>query len=869
MIQARRYLTCAGRPTWDVVALCLAQATALLFFLGKPPMLSADDAARFFADGAVHEIRIGFADEGWYDTLYDSHANDPEDPYFPASFEADGVVIPGIGVRFKGNSSFEHSNVKKSFKLDFDAYDSEAHFLGMVKLNLNNGFRDPSMLREKLFLDFASRFIPAPRVAFVRLLVNGKYWGLFSAVEQVDDAFVRSRWGENEDGNLFKAQAGDDDREGWSDLTYLGDDPAAYKKYYQLKTNEVADDYSHLIELTRILANSPPTTFQRKLGSVLDVRGTLYALALNNVFVNLDSYSGSAHNYYLYDRDDTGAFTYIPWDTGLAFGRFLMTVASGEDPLKIGPFWLPTYYDPGGQPATPSRPLMERLWANSTYRNEYLCAMREILEGGFDKVTMSRRIAQLARLIRDDVKADPNRMYTDAQFELSLTIGFADGSEPVYGLVSFVELRAAALKASLQTLAPTCPDAPSDLIGLLRINEIMADNVKTLEDPDDPSDYPDWIEVHNSGAKAVDLRGLYFSDDLIAPTKHRISASVVVPPKGFTILLADNDAEQGRRHLGFRLDDDGDSVCLVADDGHTLIDSTSFGQQAPDFARGRVPDGSGSWFLLTAATPNASNASSAKSPPVFAGVNHSPAHPAAGQHVTITARIASERAVKKASLLYRTKVGAFSSAPMSSGGDGKWTAIVRAVKNGTKVEYYLTATDSAGRSATSPADAPSTLHTYTTGSSSPKIRINEVMAENDTTIQDPDGGGFPDWIEIYNPGPEPVELDGMHLSDDATDPARYRIPANVVVPARGFVLFWADNDPDQGGTHTNFKLGATGEKILLVDTDGTTVVDMVSCPTVAADVSYGRTKDGAATWTLFTKATPGTSNGGSSVGEDR
>lgn len=874
MIPAPHALKPVDRSAWNALVPSFVSAAVLILLSMAPPLLLADDAAPFFADGVVREIRIAFTSQGWYDTLYNSHANDPEDPYFPASFEADGVVIPQIGVRFKGNSSFKDSNVKKSFKLDFDAYDGDASFFGMIKLNLNNGFRDPTMLREKLFLDFAARFVPAPRVTFVRLLVNGTYWGLYSAVEQVDGAFVQNRFGDDEDGNLFKAQASEDGgnppREGWSDLTYLGSDPADYKKYYQLKTNEVADDYTQLIDLTKVLNNSAPSSFPKKLVPVLDVRGALYALALNNVFVNLDSYNGSAHNYYIYDRDDTGTFVYIPWDTGLSFGRFLMTISRDEDPLQIGPFWLPTLSDPGGQPVAVSRPLMERLWANSTYRNDYLCAIRELLESGFDKATMSRRITQLAKVIRADFKADPNKMYSDAQFEESLTTDIPDEREPIYGLVSFVERRAAALRAHLETLSPTCSNAASDLLGVLRINEVMADNVKAMVDPDDPSDYPDWVELYNSGSKSVGLKGLYLSDDVIAPTKHRISASVVIPPKGFIVLLADNDADEGRRHLGFRLAGDGDSVSVVAADGHTFLDSTSFGQQAPDVARGRSPDGTGTWSLLDPATPNASNSSSTKSPPVFVAVSHSPAHPATGQKVTVTATIAAERAVKKTSLLYRrTKGGSFTIVSMSSRGDGKWTAIMPAVKNGTKVEYYLTVNDSAGRTATSPEGAPSILYSYTVGSSSPKIWINEVMAENDSTIQDPDGAGFPDWIEIYNPSTDAVAIGGMHLSDDATDPARYRIPADVVLPAHGFVLFWADNDPDQGSTHTNFKLSASGESVLLVDTDGTTVIDSVSYPALDADASYGRTKDGATTWTTFTRATPGTSNRGSSGKEDR
>ncbi len=68
-------------------------------------------------------------------------------------------------MRFKGNSSFSANGVKKSFKIDFDEYDEDNNalvFYDLKKLNLNNGFNDPTMLREKLFYDFASSFVAAP-----------------------------------------------------------------------------------------------------------------------------------------------------------------------------------------------------------------------------------------------------------------------------------------------------------------------------------------------------------------------------------------------------------------------------------------------------------------------------------------------------------------------------------------------------------------------------------------------------------------------------------------------------------------------------------------------------------------------------------
>ena len=170
----------------------------------------ADEADSFFDDSYVHEIRIYFTDSDWYSTLYDSHDTDPDDPYFSTRFEYDGIVLDPVGVRFKGNSSFNISGVKKSFKFDFNEYNDDTRFMGLKKLNLNNGYKDPTMMRSKLFFDFASQYVPACRAVHTRLYVNDELWGLYTAVEQVDKTFCQDRFGSDEDGNLFKGAGSDD-----------------------------------------------------------------------------------------------------------------------------------------------------------------------------------------------------------------------------------------------------------------------------------------------------------------------------------------------------------------------------------------------------------------------------------------------------------------------------------------------------------------------------------------------------------------------------------------------------------------------------------------------------------------------------------
>ena len=143
------------------------------------------------------------------------------------------------------------------------------------------------------------------------------------------------------------------------------------------------------------------------------------------------------------------------------------------------------------------------------------------------------------------------------------------------------------------------------------------------------------------------------------------------------------------------------------------------------------------------------------------------------------------------------------------------------------------------------------------------LYINEFMAENDTTIEDPDGaGGYPDWIELYNAGDSSIDLGGMYLTDNLSNPAKWRVSDGVVIPAGGYLLFWADNDEEQGDTHTNFRLDRDGESIGLFDTadSGYATIDTLTFAEQTADVSFGRFPDGSDDWNAFAQPTPGQPN---------
>ena len=154
--------------------------------------------------------------------------------------------------------------------------------------------------------------------------------------------------------------------------------------------------------------------------------------------------------------------------------------------------------------------------------------------------------------------------------------------------------------------------------------------------------------------------------------------------------------------------------------------------------------------------------------------------------------------------------------------------------------------------------------------SSISLVINELMASNSGVSRDPQGQ-YDDWIEIYNYGTNAIDVGGMYLTDDLSDPTKWRIPTNnpaaTVIPAGGYLLIWADGDTGDAGLHANFKLDADGEEIGLFDTDGVTIIDSIAFGSQSTDISYGRNPDADDNLYFFSDPSPGAQNVSAYLGE--
>jgi hypothetical protein len=142
----------------------------------------------------------------------------------------------------------------------------------------------------------------------------------------------------------------------------------------------------------------------------------------------------------------------------------------------------------------------------------------------------------------------------------------------------------------------------------LVINEILARNDLTNKDPQ--GEYDDWIELYNGGEEAVDVGGMYLTDDLDEPTKWRIPTgkplATTIAPGKFLLIWADSDLTASGLHASFQIDAGGGEIALFDASGSTLIDHVSFDAQTADVSFGRQPDGSPELVTLNP-TPGASN----------------------------------------------------------------------------------------------------------------------------------------------------------------------------------------------------------------------------------------------------------------------
>lgn len=402
-------------------------------------MIQAQSGTAFFNASYVHEIHINFYAVHFFDSLtYYKEQGDLTgvEKYIHADIIIDQDTITNVGVRFRGNSSYNHPGTKKPVQLDFNEFVSGQKYDGMKKLNLSNGYLDPSQIREKLFMDILRQSgVAAPRVTFSAVYFNGEYIGLYKAMETINKEFLDTYY-QNNDGNLFKCEPS-------TPLTWEGSDQTSYYDNAELKTNETENDWSDLVNLIYTI-NYSGSNFEDNLRDKFNLDTYIKSWAANNVFGNLDSYVYLPHNYYLYHDTITDRFEWITWDASLAFGVYAFLVVPNS--IEFDVMFLPDN-------AQQDRPLNYHILKDASLKQQYMGEICSLLKNEFLPSKLFPKIDSLGTLIEPYVYLEPeaNRMFTLSEFRGNLqynTVSFQlIGQVP--GLKDFVRKRRSSIMHQL------------------------------------------------------------------------------------------------------------------------------------------------------------------------------------------------------------------------------------------------------------------------------------------------------------------------------------------------------------------------------------------------------------------------------------
>jgi spore coat protein CotH len=231
---------------------------------------------------------------------------------------ADSVVINGtrldsVGVKYKGNSSYDSTRVKNPFTISTDQYKSQTYDTYKT-LKLANCYKDPSMIREVLAYNILKNYMHCPKANFAEVYVNDKYFGLYSNVENINKNFCATHFGSKKNTFIKCCPLTVASPTSKSNLKYLSADSSAYANYYEMESDYGWND---LTSLANTITNSPSS-----IASVVDIDRLLWMLAFDNTLVNLDSYMGVfCQNYFLY-KDNSGIYNPVVWDLNMSFGGF-------------------------------------------------------------------------------------------------------------------------------------------------------------------------------------------------------------------------------------------------------------------------------------------------------------------------------------------------------------------------------------------------------------------------------------------------------------------------------------------------------------------------------------------------------------------
>ena len=485
--------------------------TAALMNADKLGIEKAENVAAYeeylFDNSKVHTIDIQM--DAW-ESFIETCENEE---YEICKVVIDGETYANVGIRAKGNTSLSSvssmNSDRYSFKIEFDQYDSTKTYHGLDKLSLNNLIQDNTLMKDYLTYQMMGEFgVSAPLCSYTYITVNGEDWGLYLAVEGVEESFLERNYGtdygelykpdsmsfgggrgngqkfdmeefeasmtENEAETVTENEAGtaagteEETREtfrmvnkggmgdgmGSSDvkLQYIDDDAESYANIFDnAKTDITEADQVRLIEAIKSLSA------YENIESTVNIEQVIRYFVVHNFVCNGDSYTGSMiHNYYLYEED--GQMSMIPWDYNLAFGGFQSSDATStvNEPID----------SPVSGGSMEDRPMVNWIFTEEKYTELYHQYFAEFLEN----IDLEEMITKTAELIAPYVEKDPSKFCTYEEFETGVAT-----------LKEFCQLREDSIQGQLDGTIPSTEEGQNaDSSGLIDASHINISDMGSM-----------------------------------------------------------------------------------------------------------------------------------------------------------------------------------------------------------------------------------------------------------------------------------------------------------------------------------------------------------------------------------------------------
>ncbi|HAS38371.1 MAG TPA: spore coat protein CotH [Ruminococcaceae bacterium] len=501
------------------IVLAVTIVITVLFMCGEKLGITSTARAmgyetKLFDTSKVHTINIVIDD--WDSFL--KTCTDEE--YTSCAVVIDNEAYKNVAIRAKGNTSLtqvkSYGNNRYSFKIEFDHYDSTKSYHGLDKLCLNNIIQDNTYMKDYLCYRMMSEFgVDSPLCSYVYITVNGEDWGLYLAVEGIEDSFLQRSYG-NDVGELYKPDsqsmgggrgnggnfkmsefnAEQDDPTDTPDSTksstsgqpqgtppskpdgepggnggmgggvngsddvsliYSDDEYSSYQNIFDNAKTDISDS-----DKDRLIASLKKLNNNEDISDVVDVEEVIRYFVVHNFVCNFDSYTGSMiHNYYLYEKD--GQMSMIPWDYNLAFGGF--QGAQNASALVNYPIDTPVS---GG--TVDSRPMLAWIFASDEYTEEYHELFSEFIGKYFDSDYIPNLIESTKEMIAEYVEKDPTKFCTYEEFESGVT-----------ALKEFCTLRAESISGQLDGTIPSTSDGQTaDSSSLIKADDLNISDMGTM-----------------------------------------------------------------------------------------------------------------------------------------------------------------------------------------------------------------------------------------------------------------------------------------------------------------------------------------------------------------------------------------------------